>query len=91
MFEATLSFIADEFVAFLCGAVGGWFYNVFYFWRLRRRAPSARPVGGNIIALRQKDYDALPKKKEGLLYMTTDEEPPSDLMWWERVQRFLLP
>ena len=90
MIEAIVNFLRDWFVAFLFGILGGWFYNVIYFWKLRRSAPSARPVG-NIIALSQEDYDALPKKKESLVYMTTKENSPSDLGRWERVRRILFP
>ena len=90
MFEPILSFIVNWFVAFLFGIVGAWFYNVIYFWNLRLIAPSARSVR-NIITLSQEDYDALPEKKESLVYMTTKENSPSDLGRWERVRRILFP
>ena len=49
------------------GFVGGFAYQQYRYWKIKRYAPSAEIVSFHV-ALREEEYDNLPKKEDDVVY-----------------------
>ena len=69
--------VANHLLSLILGIGGGWAYVQFRFRKIKRHAPSAKQVGLQV-ALTEQDYQRLPKKEDGVVYFTRNEDDPSD-------------
>lgn len=49
------------------GIVGGWAYQRYRYWKIRRHAPSAKVVGYHVV-ISKSDWEHLPKREKDVVY-----------------------
>ena len=57
------------------GFAGAWMYQRYRLWKIQKHAPSAK-VASFHVSLTQQDYDRLPKKENGVVYLIVDRSAP---------------